>query len=601
MTRYSIDLPFFMSLNEVVYPLVIGGIQVQVQHSVVQRDDFDPRIGGITAGSFGLVRDQFGALRYSRLTAEIDDEAMAQVCTLLTGRTAAFLNAEEFEIRARRKAEIALALFNRFLDKYRVATRKLDVKPIGPWDLALLTFDDGQNSGEVRLYGGGITLPIAGLIPEYQRRVAEALVDPVPNAAYELAAVDALRTVEDGQPLESIVTAIGALEAALDLYFARTWRLANPRVLPSDAATQLHVAPRKLSRNSTVEDVLQIAGVRAKVTAYALELGTPVENRDDLYDAIRLRNLVVHGGVRIPPRKARRHVQKLADFVLDEITPRIRADCPTLPRPELLYACEEALGNGCSPHLQQIADTYFTPHGLTAKLYNERFKRQEMSSERFGDTLILQVSFRDFAPEQVNLFIAQALLYHYLERRGDVAQARTADELPWDWEESRPFFEHVASVLTRSVWKAAISRRLRELGFDQIIQRQAQREAGELRSKYRRSFIEPAREELGYWTDYLAVAHVAAELQSVDRGNFLHAISSVAPETVRRSLAAIPAMEDVEFDDLDSIRDALIQVHDAHQGIMGTVSIFDPVTRQRYGWGTRLEDLGIQVLRPAGG
>jgi hypothetical protein len=295
--------------------------------------------------------------------------------------------------------------------------------------------------------------------------------------------------------------------------------------------------------------------------------------------------------------KAKPHAQTLASFVLDELSPRIKAECRALPRAELLYACEEALGNGCSPELQQIVDTYLTAHGLTAKLYNQRYKRKEMDSERFGDTLVIRISFRDFGPEQVNLFIAQALLYHCLERRGDVALARAADDPAMEYR--RPFFEVVASALTRTVWNAVINRRLCEIGFDQLVQRDAERRAAELRRKYRRSYVEPRFEELGYWIEYLDLAWVAAELPPADRECLLTAVARVAPTTTRRALTAIPAMESVEFDDLDSIRDALIRVHDAHESIMASASIFDPITRQRYGFGLKLEDLSLIAFSPS--
>ena len=86
MTRFSIDLPFFMALNEGDYPLRVSDHEIEIQHSVVQREDFDPRIGSIAAGSFGFVRDQSGALRYSRLTLDLSDEPLGEIGAVLTGR-----------------------------------------------------------------------------------------------------------------------------------------------------------------------------------------------------------------------------------------------------------------------------------------------------------------------------------------------------------------------------------------------------------------------------------------------------------------------------------------------------------------------------------
>jgi hypothetical protein len=594
VTRFSMDLPFFLPLNENNYLLRVGEHEIEIRHSVVEREDFDPRIGGITAGSFGFIRDQFGALRYSKLTTDLDDEQLGQIGAVLTGRASSLIRPDDFE----GKAAVVQAVINRFLDKYRVTTRALDVKPIGPWDLALLHFDDGRNSGELRLYGGGITLPPEGQSPDHHQTFLDNLADPEPIASFELAAVDALRVLEDGQTLESMVTAIGALEAALDLFFGRTWRLSDPRVLPPDAAAPLSVSifKKKTRDVYTLEDVLEKATLHQKVKAYVIAQGFSDEQCDGLLQAIYLRNLAVHGGVRMSKGKAGPHVQTLVELVLNELAPRIKAECPILPRAELLYACEEALGNDCSPDLEQIVNMFLTPHGLTAKLYNQRHERNRMESERFGDTLVLKISFQDFAPNQVNLFIAQALLYHRLERRGDVAQALAADEPAM--QERRAFFQVVAGEMTRTVWQAAINRCLRELGFDQLVQHAAEQRATELRARFSQSFVEPRFEELGYWVDYLGIAQTAAELPAADRNTLLAHIARVAPRTAQRSRDAIPLLERVDFDDLGSIREALIGVHDAHDMILASVSIFDPVTRQRHGLGLRLEDLGVTAVRP---
>ena len=67
MTRFSIDLPFLMSLDEDDYVLNLGGRDFRIQHRFIERERFDPRIGSIEAGSFGVGGDPLGAVRYSRL------------------------------------------------------------------------------------------------------------------------------------------------------------------------------------------------------------------------------------------------------------------------------------------------------------------------------------------------------------------------------------------------------------------------------------------------------------------------------------------------------------------------------------------------------
>jgi hypothetical protein len=263
VTQYSVDLPFLMSLNEDDYPLRLGDLELSIRHQIVQRDRFDPRIGSIESGSFGLDQgDPLGAVRYSRLFLDVDDEALDFAGTTLSGRISNFPDMRDVPRGARTRAEVALAIFNRFLDKYRTATRRVDIKPIvPPWDLALLKFDDGRNSGEIRLYGRGLTLPIAGLGKEDQQKVLDELAEPEPNATFELASVDAMRAVEDGETLEAVVTSIGALEAALDMYFGRAWRLAQPRVFPTEGLTRLGYKASRSPKVYTIEDVLEFGGV----------------------------------------------------------------------------------------------------------------------------------------------------------------------------------------------------------------------------------------------------------------------------------------------------------------------------------------------------
>jgi hypothetical protein len=124
-----------------------------------------------------------GLLRFSRLTAELADDDLEPVGQALLGGS--FSRPTPWSPRA--KGEVALALFNHFLDKYQVATRTPDVRPVGRWDLAHLHFDDGQSSGDLSPNGGGITLAVVGLPPGAHRRMLQALAMPDAPAAYERA------------------------------------------------------------------------------------------------------------------------------------------------------------------------------------------------------------------------------------------------------------------------------------------------------------------------------------------------------------------------------------------------------------------------------
>ncbi len=57
------------------------------------------------------------------------------------------------------------------------------------------------------------------------------------------------------------------------------------------------------------------------------------------------------------------------------------------------------------------------------------------------------------------------------------------------------------------------------------------------------------------------------------------------------AVAATQALETVVFDDPAAIRDALVGMHDAHEALLATVTIYDPVTGTRHGRGLRFEDI----------
>lgn len=590
MAKFSLHLPFFVTLGEGKYILQLRDRQFTLSHAIVQQSSLDPRLGGIH-GEFGFIRDHLGLARFSRLEAELTEDDLESISQCLLGVSFITLRT----LNSGMEGQAALALFNEFLERYRVATRNLDVRSIGHGEPASLYMEDEHITRHVRLYGGGITLPVVGLTPEYQERVVGRLAEYDSPPLYELNALQALQAMADGAPNEALLMAAGALELATDIYLARSWRLGKPPIRPKDAASEIGI--KQASDVRTIDDVLEKGPISAKIKKGAItSLVADTEAAADLEDALEVRNLVVHSGVRVPAGKARRHVEAMANFVLDHLNPAIQRDYPLLPRHEFLYAYEEAMGTELLPKIEQVVNRYLVGAGLAAKLYSRKAKRQNMFSERYGDTLVMRIAFGDFERYQVNLFIAQSLLHHWLENQGVVAFARVSAALPD--ERTRAFWSRVASEMTRTVWMAAIDNHLLKLGFEEIVQKEITRQEGELMQRYSGSYITPAFEQLGFWIDYLEIARIAAMLPPSKKAALSQRIASVAPHLMQTSSRAIPAIERANFDDPDSILATLIAVHDAHESILATVPIYDPVKNEELGLGLSFGDLGkiIEVL-----
>lgn len=585
MSEFALELQFFVPLAEGEYRLNIGGRMVKIAHTAVAHKDLDSRLGGIR-GNFGFARDQFGLLRFSKLSTTLDDEDISHIGRVLLGGTAFASNIEKPEIRGR----CALAVFNQFLDRYRAATRKQDIRPIRPGDLARLYQSDQAVIGEHSLYGGGFTLPVVGINPEAQQRVEVRLLSLESPARYELGALDALQALEDGRAREALILAASALEAAVDTYLSRIWRLSQPRTLTADATKLLKAGG---ARNRTIDDVLEAGQLSIKVKLDPVnDLLLHSSLVSTTIEAIELRNLIVHAGVDIGAKEVARHVNAVTTFVLDHLAGAIERDCPVLPRSELVYAYEEAMGTRCTPEIDQLVANYLEGAGLTAKLYNRKVGRDDMFSERYGDTLIIRISFQDFTgskADQIELFIARSILYHWLRRRSDVPYARVAMNLPW--EGAREFWSAVAEVMTRAVWDVAIERRLTELGFGERILPTNKQRATELRRKYGVSYSAPRPNELGHFVNYLEVARIASVLPERNRASYLKAVSRADLNVAMLATPAIKAMTNADFNDHQSLLNSLIAVHDVHRGILANVTVFDPKERKDYGFGTQFEDI----------
>lgn len=331
MGTFAVDLPYRVTLQAGRYRAVVRGVEIVVEHSVIEQELPDPRLGGVS-GRFGLGRDPLGVLRYSRLEYALDQQAQDRLERVFFGDLLRARRRHPSEIRA----QVGLAVSNHFLNRYRASVNDPLVRPLGERDLAFLRYEDGQTTEAFRLYGdGGITLPPAGLPIEQLQAFMDDLAVDTESPAYRLAILDAARAASGGSGNEAIIAAVGALETALDVFFGAAWRGGMPRVLPPAAGRELCLTRKRLS---TVDDVLKAAVVRKKLDAFGKRHGLGAAEEEDLDRALDARNVVVHGGVTVPPLLAETYVRTIARFLDGPFAAALEAVQPAAPRPSLLDA-----------------------------------------------------------------------------------------------------------------------------------------------------------------------------------------------------------------------------------------------------------------------
>lgn len=340
----------------------------------------------------------------------------------------------------------------------------------------------------------------------------------------------------------------------------------------------------------TVDDILEAGSISKKlkskpITEFVGAAGATAR----LEDALEVRNLVAHSGVRILTHEASRHVHAMTSVVLDILAPAIRHRFPRLPRQDFLYAYEEALGNGYLSQLENVADIYLGAAGLTAKLYNHKAKQENMFSDRYGDAIVMRIAVADFEKEQITLFVGRSILHHWIQAQGTVAFARAAPTLPD--KATRPFWTAVASDLTRAVRGVAIDFKLTELGLGEVLARDVKRQVSLLRRRYDDAYTSPKFEQIGFWTEYLTLSRTAVMLPPSERNQLLAQCSKIAPRVVSQARQAITGLGTARLDDFSSILNAMVATHDAHGSLLGTVPVHDPISRRDYGIGLRFEDL----------
>jgi predicted XRE-type DNA-binding protein len=579
-SEFLIDLPYALTLQESYFPMLVRGETVNIRHEIVEHEQYDERLGGQT-GRFGLQRDPSGLLRYSRLrfAASADD-----IQRLERAFFADLLQQRGVAPTAVR-AHVAVAVCNHFLDVYRASTFDHRIEPIGMGSLARVRYRSEKHIDDNSLYGGGWTLPRVGLVDDALTAFMAESAAGMQVPTYRLTILDALRAVERGGSNGALVAALGALESALDAYFAARWRGATLQSTIAGAVAE--VDPRRKKGLYTLDDVLKAANLQPKLVRFCtLESVDPWE-QEGIMNAIEVRNDAVHGGVAIPASLARTHITAVGDFLENQTGPTTKA-LPKSPNPRLLDAFTEATGTPPPLALQTIARRYLVDQQLDAVMYSVDLKTSKRPiSDYYGRSMVARIPFDDPAykdPAHAALTVARMVVFFSLTAVGMTPRARVGD-LAGPLQGRRAAYELVASELTRAVWETAVDRLLAAEGLTAAIDADITNRAQQLRKVFKVPYAAPPTLSPAGFLQHVELARVAAALDSNKRERLLQTVSKASPNVAARARKALPALLAAELGDPITLRSALVDLHDASDKLWGSVAAFDPSTGLLYGAG----------------
>jgi hypothetical protein len=552
----------------------IQGIALRISHERIEQEHLDPRLGG-SSGYFGFEHDPLGLLRYSVLSFDLDDEAERRLLEASLGDR---LSTWRLSPTARR-AKLAMVVCGAFLDHFRSVGRDERIELLGADPLAYIRYQDDRDFSEIRLYGGGITSPAAGMAEDTLTSFEAELNRNNDPPAWRLAVLDAFRTARRGLAAPALISALGALETALNAYFAAVWRGAARRTT-REAAEELAISPR---RSKTIEDVLREGDLRKKIAAFVRRLSVDPNWELALNLAIDARNDAVHGGITVPLGSTLRHIRAIGTFLEEQQLMLLAVAAPV--RPRILDSFLEATEVVAPPSLERVVDRFLVPFGLDAILYNDSPTRLKGPAvDEYGRTIVVWMPLHHpmMTPERLALHLARIAIAFSLRYQGRIPRARVG-ELPF--YDPSGGFATVAWEFTRAVWEIGIDGVLEAEEMGDAIAADINDRAAELRRRFNPPYDEPPPRTLLDYTSHVEVARVATVVSPSRQNRLLERIEAVAPPVAQRARRCMPLLAQVDLEDHDSIREALVCLHDDAPMLLASVVVVDPETRLLYGNG----------------
>lgn len=578
--EFVIDLPYALTLQESRYTTLVRGETINIQHELVEHGRYDERLGGRT-GSFGFERDPVGLLRYSRLRLTVDEDGVKRLERAFFGD---LLQRREVDPAANR-VQVAVAVCNQFLDVYRSTTFKPSVEPIGTGSLARVRYRSDRHFLDSSLYGGGMTLKRAGLVPDVLKAFMTDLTTGTEPPPYRLAILDALRAGERGSANGALVSALGALESALDTYFASRWRGRSPRSTVDQARVDVDLVRRKGIH--TLDDVLKASNLKPKLDRFCAIESVDESEKQGVVRAIEARNDAVHGGISIPEPQAQIHIAAAGDFLENQTGPAARA-LPTSPNPRLLDAFTEVTGSPVPPALEAIVQRYLVDQRLDAVMYSaDASTLHAPIVDYYGRSMVVLIPFHESKyknPNHLALVLARMVVFFALIAVGVTPRARVGD-LAGGLHVRRSVYEFVASQLTRAVWESAIDRLLTVEGMTVAIDADIADRASTLRKEFKAPYVPPATLSAAGFLQHVELTRIAAALDHRKRERLLQTVSKAAPNVADRARRSLPALLAADLGNSVTLRTALIDLHDASDMLLASVVIFDASTGGLYGVG----------------
>jgi hypothetical protein len=569
MGEFVVGLPCELTLQLARYPAVVHGEAITITHEIIDQPHLDPRLVGISDGNFGFQQeDTAGLLRYSQLRFSLDQSAIERLERAFFGSVLQERTLTAPDVRA----QVAVAVCNYFIDIYRSATLKHWVEPVANGSVAFVSYQDDSTTDNVRLYGGFITTRRTGLRMDVLKDVMADLEAGAEPPAYRLAILDAMHAADRQGSNGALVSALGALETALDAYFAARWRGTTPKTTIQAAIAEL--CPRRKRGHHTLDDLLKVSDLRPKLAKFCALESVGFWEEQGVADAIEARNDAVHGGISIPAPVALDHIRTVGNFLESRVGPALAA----LPKPaqsRILEAFTEAMQVPAPQALVTIVQRDLVGRDLDAVLYSVPASTPGAPlSSFYGRTMVARFPFDDpsYTPDRVALVLGRMLIFFSLRTVGVTPSARLGN-LPPVLESNRAGYVRMVSDLTRAVWETGTDHKIAAEGLASAIDNDMSARAANLLQIFRAPYSPPPALSDVAFMEHVELARVAAALKDNNRQALLRRVANTAPSVVSRAQQCIGALQAVDLAYPQSVRAALLTVRDNAGAPLGIVEV----------------------------